>query len=223
MGLGTNAGVEKIFLSIGFGKIRQKTVGKEKVTADTQFAVKRITNTGAESWALEHDYLTGRIENIFYKEDANYGNSYEVIINDNGDVYQLSFKDDNRNLFEFFKKLPNINIDKPIKITAYDFTTPDKKRVAGISISQDGVKITDAYSDRDAKGNWTLKNGYPSADGVNWKDKDEIKVYTIAVKKFFKNEFDTKFSKMFSSANTDTSVTVTESHPSTEVDEDLPF
>jgi hypothetical protein len=197
MALGSNTGTAKTYLSVGFGKIRQKqTENKQKVDANTPNAVKRETQSGAESWALEHDFVSGKIEKIFFKEDKEYGNSFEVVISDAVDIYQLSFTEESRFWFDFAKKLPNIDLSKEVKITAYDFEDKEsKKRRAGISIEQSGVKINSFYDEKDGD-KYKLLHGFPNAPtDMNWKDKDEVKVYFISVKKFLRSEFTRLFAE----------------------------
>jgi hypothetical protein len=199
MSLGSNSGSPRIFLSVGFGKIRQKSLeNKEKVSASTPEAVKRLKQDGTETWAIEYDYVSGIIEDISYKEDDKYGNSFEVVISDVLDKYQISFGDDNRFWFDFMKKLPNIQIKEPVKITSYDFVDKSSgKRKAGISLEQNGKKIASFYDKKNEDGSWTLLHGYPNAKELDWKDKDELKVYLIQVKKFLKKEFNEKIAPFF--------------------------
>ena len=201
MGLGSNQTTPKIYLSVAYGKIRQKSVGNEKVNEKTPGAVKRLTQQGAESWSLEHDFVTGEIENIFYKEDEKYGNSFEVVITEVADKYQLSFTEDSRFWFDFAKKLPNINFNEPLKITAYDFTDRvTGKKHAGISVEQNGQKITSFYETKEGE-KWILKHGFPTSEGVDWKDKDETKVFLIRVKKFLRTEFVNRIMPLFAQTN----------------------
>jgi len=190
MGLGSNNQTQKTFLTVGFGKIRQKTLeNKQKVDANTPGAIKRLTQSGAESWALEHDFIEGVIESIFYKEDAEFGNAFEVTISDFGEKYQLSFSEESRFWIDFMKKLPNIDLSTKVKITAYDFTDKENKHKAGISILQNNIKITSFYEQKIDDGNWEFLHNYPTSKGVDFKDKDEIKMYFIKVKKFLRSEF----------------------------------
>jgi hypothetical protein len=190
MALGSHSGSPKIFLQVSFGKIRQKSLeNKQKVDASTPGAVRRETQSGSESWALEHDFLSGIIENIFYKEDAQYGNSFEVVISDVVDQYQLSFTEDSRYWFDFMKKLPNVDLKSVVKISAYDFVNKENKRVAGCGVEQNNQKVASYYEVKDKDGKWTLLHGFPVSDGVVFKDKDEIKMYFIKVKKFLRNQF----------------------------------
>lgn len=222
MALGTNSSSPRIFLTVGFGKIRQKSLeNKQKVDANTPNAVKRLKKDNTESWALEHDFVSGTIENIFYKEDQQYGNSFEVVICDMGALYQLSLQEESRFWIDFMKKLPNVDLSKDIKITAYDFTDREGKHRAGISLLQNEQKIQSYYETKSQSGTWTILHGFPASEGVNFKDKDELKVYFIQVKKFLRNEFNRLFSGKFQKheEKSDTNDEYTPSVP----DDDLPF
>ncbi len=199
MGLGNNNGNERrIFLSVGFGRIRQKSLlSGEKVDANTPNAVKRLTPSGTDTWALEYDYVEGVIGGIIEKADSEYGDSFEVLIRDDENNYQLSFKADSQFWFDFAKRLPNLDVEKPCKLSAYDFTSKDGKRAIGFSVVQGGKKIDSFYQEKvgDVISN---TNGYPSPEeGMNWKDKDERKMYSIKIKKFFKVEYENRFKQMF--------------------------
>jgi hypothetical protein len=201
MATGSNSGTARIFLTVGFGKIRQKSLeNKQRVDANTPNAVMRELANGGQSWALEHDYVSGVIENIFYKEDKQYGNSFEVVMRDGVELYQISFSEESRFCADFLKKLPNVNLSNELKITAYDFTNQEGKHVAGVSLEQDGTKITSFYDkkhEKDGKVTWELLHGFPKSEGVDFKDKDETKIYFIQVKKFLRSEFSRLFSDKF--------------------------
>jgi len=229
MGLGSHNQTQKTFLTVGFGKIRQKSLeNKQRVDANTPGAVKRLTQSGAESWALEHDYISGLIENIFYKEDAEFGNSFEVTISDKGEKYQLSFSEESRFWIDFMKKLPNIDLLQELKITAYDFTDKENKHKAGISVIQNDVKITSYYEHKKEDGKWDFLHGFPSSTGIDFKDKDELKMYFIKVKKFLRGEFNRLFASTFSTKKENKPLDEPEIHsdfdlPGVEPDSDLPF
>jgi len=224
--LGSHNGTSKIYLTVGFGKIRQKSLeNRQKVEKDTPGAVKRQTQAGADSWAIEHDFVSGTIENIFYKEDKQYGNSFEITLNDVADTYQLSLSETNRNCIDFLKKLPNLDMTNKVKLTAYDFVDKLGKRRAGLSIEQDGQKISSYYEQKQADGTWKLLHKFPSGEGVNFKDDDDAKIYFIKVKKFLKAQFDEFFANHFNSKNAEPNMShIEDAAPdiSNEPD-DLPF
>jgi len=215
MGTGTNSG-NKTFLSIGFGKIRQKYLdNKEKVSSVTDNAVKRIIND-KESWAIEKDFVEGIIENIYLKEDKEYGNSFEVSIADGITKYQLSVKENSRYWVDFAKKLPNINFSETVKLTTYDFEDSNNKRKVGISVMQGNKKILSYYTDKKDDKVFSI-NGFPSGKDVNFKDKDDLQIYLIDVKKFLRKEFKNKIEPLFSNE------TLPENKDNTEEKDDLPF
>jgi hypothetical protein len=198
MALGSNSTISKIFLTVGFGKIRQKSLeNKQKVDKDTPGSVKRQTQSGTDSWALEHDYIIGKIENIFYKEDVQYGNSFEIVISDVADTYQLSLSETSRYCVAFLKKLPNIDLTNNVKLIAYDFTDKEGKRKSGLSIEQEGQKIGSYYERKQEDGKWKLLYKFPDPKGIDFHDKDEAKIYFIRVKKFLKSQFDELFKDTF--------------------------
>lgn len=200
MARGSHTEAGKIYLSVAFGKIRQKqTDDGKKVDENTPGAVKRQTQSGADSYAIEHDFVSGKIEKIFYKESTEYQNTFEVVISDGVENLQISFVEDSRFCFDFMKKLPNIDLSKEVKITAYDFNDRQtNKRKSGISIEQGGQKITSYYEKKDENGKWTMLHGFPSPEGTDFKDKDETKIYFIKVKKFLKAQFEKLFAGKWS-------------------------
>ena len=198
MGLGTAKQENKIFLSVGFGKIRQKTLENgTKVNAETPNAKLRKTQSGLEVWALEYDNITGVIENIFYKEDANYGNSFEVSIRSGLDLYQLSFSDDSRFWFDLASRLPNVDFKQDVKIHTFDFVSKDGKRVVGLRVKQNEQDVSNFYTKKE-NDKWVSIQGYPNSADVDWTDKDDIKLYTIKLKKYFKFEFNNRIFPKFS-------------------------
>lgn len=199
MGLTQSNTVNKTFLSIGFGKIRQKSVNGAKCDEHTKGAVYRKSEKAANgSWAIEYDALVGKIVNIYYKESKEFGNSYDVTFDDMGDLYQISFKEDQMG-FSFLKKIPNINFDSFCELKTYgDFVSKEGKKVmAGLSVTQFGQKVQSAYEVNEGD-KWKYLLGYPEPDEkMDWKDKDDRDAYAIRIKKFFKNEFATKWQGMF--------------------------
>lgn len=196
MSLGTHENSPKTYLTVGFGKLRQKSLSnKEKVTSSTPGAVMRETASGNESWALEYDYITGVISYIQFKEDRDYGNSYEVVLKDGPETFQLSFKADSRYWVDFMKKLPNIDLSQELKITIYDFEDKTtQKRKAGTSVEQNSAKVLSFYDKKDGD-NWSYLYGYPDPSNVNWKNKKSTQIYLLELEEFLHEEF---MSRIFS-------------------------
>lgn len=192
MGTGNYQTTNKIFLSVAYGKLRQKQLENgQKVNENTTNAVKRESKSG-ESWALEYDFIEGVIQKMYFKEDKQYGNSFEIIISDVADMYQISFKEGDRTTVDFLCKLPNIKLNENVKIIVYDFTSKEGKSVKGTSILQNEVKLLSYYSVKSEAG-WNYLHGFPPSTGVNFKDSDELKIYQISVNRFLRNEFINRF------------------------------
>jgi len=69
MGLTQSTSQSKTFLSVGYGKIRQRSVNGAKVDEHTAGAVYRSKPDKPDkgTWAIEYDALVGNIVNIFYR------------------------------------------------------------------------------------------------------------------------------------------------------------
>ena len=227
MGLETRTNGTKTFLSVGYGTIRQKQVNGQPVDANTPNAVKRVSEKGEESWSIEHRSVTGYIEKIFLKENKgkdgkDFGDSFEVVISDALDTYQISFKEDSRFWTDLMKKLPNIDLSKEVKIAPYDFNTKEGKRQIGTSVEQNGVKIRSFFDLYKEDKTWELLHGFPSAEGINFKDKDDIKLYGIKVKKFLHQYFMENFDNIFKEKKK-TKVEESEEPAVVSPGDDLPF
>lgn len=227
MALTATSSEKKTFLSIGFGKLRQKSVNGSKVVETTPDAVWRKSEKSTNgSWAIEYDKLVGKIVGLYYKEDKEYGNRYEVTFSDGGELYQVSFKDDSLG-FIFMKKLPNINFDLPVELSCYpDFVASNGKKVmAGINLVQSGQKVISAYETKNAKGEWEYLLGFPKpAEDMDWKDKDDRDAYNIKIKKFFKSEYNNKWKPKFEEAKSTTAPTVVDEAPlPTDNEDEVPF
>ena len=75
------------FLHISYGKFREKA-GENESGAEV-----RINKDNKSIWEFVFDYVEGQVTGIFHKEDDKYGNSFEVVIDDNIDKFQVSFKE----------------------------------------------------------------------------------------------------------------------------------
>lgn len=219
MALGNNQQSQsRIFLTVGFGKLRQKTLATgQKVDENTPNAVKRVTQQGADTWALEFDFITGRIESIQYKDNSatKFENSFDVLLRDGIDHYQISFTEDSKFWFGFMELLPNVNFNDDLTITVFDYVNKEKVRKSGINIEQFNNKNTREVTFKDSTihpfiksfykdyqdNQWKFLNGYPApSNSMNWKDKDDVKSYFISVKKFLRAEFARLIAGKFSKA-----------------------
>lgn len=168
----------KKYLTVAYGKLRIKAEPNEAGAVKREFE-------GRSSWAFEYSAIEGVITSIYYKESKEFGNSYEVTINDGEELYNISLREDSRYCQDFLCKLPNLNFSQPLKITPYSMEVENNKIIHGISIRQDNVKIQNAFVeyDKDHDNKRIYKLGYPEPKSLNLSDK-EYKIYLIEIQLF---------------------------------------
>lgn len=189
-----------IFLSVSFGKFRQKkTDNGQDVTEQTPGAVVRTTKSGNPSWSIEYDAISGYLDNVFYKESQEFGNSYEVIIKDGIERFQISIKEKGNFMQKFLTVLPNIVISEPLRIKVWDYEGKDRKRKVGLIVEQDnnpnttefnGANIVNNYYGKWENKKFVTLHGFPSSENVEWHDEENRMFYNMKVRKFLRNEFD---------------------------------
>lgn len=132
----------------------------------TEDAVKRTykTSDGVERSKWEHQYteLTGTISKIaFYEGD--FGLQLQVTVTDESDKpITLSVNAASNFGEDIMKKLPNVDLTKPVKFVPYSFEDEKtKKPKRGVTIYQGDEKIQSFYWDSEKK---KPLNGYPVAN-----------------------------------------------------------
>lgn len=147
------------------------------------------TSDGVEGEKTEMVYseIVGKITSINFHE-GNFGNQLQVTISD-GDEEPIVISVPASSNFgeDMLKKLPNIDLEKIVKIQPYSFTDEKKKTKKGVTIWQhDGkktVKLTNYFYDAEKKKNL---HGYPDFPAVIQKLlKEEKKVPTAKWKLYF--------------------------------------
>jgi hypothetical protein len=170
----------KTYLHIGLGKLRQK------VTEGVKDAQSRVNKENKTVWELVYDWIEGTIVSIYHKESEDFGNSFEVTLFDGHDKFQVSFAEDSNFFSDFFSKLPNIDLSKPVKIAPYDFEDKQaQKRRKGVTVMQEGAKIENYFVSR-GEGGFEYCNGFPQPENPKKMDKEDWKIYFIKVKKFLR-------------------------------------
>jgi hypothetical protein len=198
----------RLYLSVAFGKLRQKTLSNgTKVTETTPGAVLRETESGQKSWAIEFDSVKGTIEGISLKSHEEYGESMELLIREPGDLCCLSFKLDGSSFQQIMNYLPNVDFHKVVEISTYSYVSKTGRQVHGLNLIQDkhantkevtfknGNKINVVipyYKDWENE-SWVYKNGYPSALGVDFTNKKQKTMYNLDLEEFLKNEISRLF------------------------------
>lgn len=165
-----------IYLSIVGGKLRQK------VDEGTEGAVLRKYETPAgvkgEKWELVYESWSGVVKGLRINEN-DYGKFLEVKFDD----ATLSIHTDSRYFGDFCKKIASADIAKEINVRPYDFEDDNKNKVTGLTITQDGKKLTDYFYNFKAK---KQLHDFPKSGHTKAKpyDKDDWKIYFLEVKKF---------------------------------------
>jgi hypothetical protein len=97
----------------------------------------------------------------------------------------LSMNTESRYFQDFAKRVRNIDFNKEVFLSPYDFEPEKDKRLTGVSIKQGGEKIENYYWDPTEK---AVCNGFPEPKDANNYSKDDWKVFFIDVRKFLVNE-----------------------------------
>lgn len=180
--MGLTERTNRIYLSIGFGKLRMKC------SPDNPKAIKRETDKGT-TYAIEYTSISGTLDAIIFRDDPNYGRSWLLQITDK-EQYQVQVSEESRYASDLLERIPNLVIGEIYKFTPYDFEDVlNKKRRVGLSIKTlSDEKVENYYKIyNEDKKEWIYKHGYPTYDG-DWKDKDEMKIYFMRVLKFLRTE-----------------------------------
>ncbi len=136
MGLQNRA--EGKFITILKGKFSQR------VPEGTPGAEVRTNKLGKQVSEVFHDDFVGKLVSIKVQDGA-YGKTWNFGFRDKGDVYTLQLSYSNSFATAFLKMLPNIDLNKEMKVSP-SVKTVDGKEKSSLFVSQDGVAIKHAYT-----------------------------------------------------------------------------
>jgi hypothetical protein len=177
MALSNDQKGSKTFLSVVGGKISQK------VSADTPGAVERVNKNGAKIHELKFSSVSGIVRDVKLKEDATYGNQYEISIQDADENYVLQVPQSGRLASSFLSRIPNMDRTGYIKIETWS-TEEDGKTKQFLTVRQNDKVVPPFYS----KDN---PNGLPQMTQVKvkgimqWDDSDQLEFYKGKVTEWF--------------------------------------
>lgn len=117
------------YVNIVGGKLATKTNEGE--------GTERTKKDGSKTWENYHKNIKGKITSIKMR-DTDFGQQLSVII-DNEITLNMAF--DSKYATSILTKLRNINFEKELTLSSYDFEDKDGKRHIGLSLIQDGHKI----------------------------------------------------------------------------------
>lgn len=139
------------------------------VSEDTEGAVKREYETSdgktGEKWEHVYTELSGMITKIDFRE-GDYGINLTVVVGDEDEEEKpvtLALSTESSFGEDLMKKLPNVDLKKPVKLEPFSFENDKNKKVRGVTVTQEGKKgekekILNFFWDADKK---VPANGYP--------------------------------------------------------------
>lgn len=164
------------------------------VPEGTEGAVRREYETSDGKTGVKHELvyteLSGMLTGVKFFE-GDFGKLLQLTIEDVGeDPVVLSIGTASNFGEDLMKKLPGVDIEKPIVISPYSFEDEKGKKRKGVTLSQDGNKLENFYYDKEAKKN---KVGYPEVKITKKMSKDDWKMYFLKVRMFLIDEVSKKF------------------------------
>lgn len=154
-----NTGAGVIYLGVYAGKITRK------VAAGTPDAVKRTNKLGNDVWELTYNNLTGKLVNIEWRDNADYGREIHFVLRDGDETYRLQVPFSGRVASGIVTRLPNVNLEKVIEINI-GLDTKKETPTTFSFIRQSGETVKSAYT----KDN---PNGCPPLTKIKRKGKEE--------------------------------------------------
>lgn len=160
---------KKLYYSVIDGSLRRKANPED----NQEYVKKRTRKDGVEVSEYVPSSISGYISNFEIKTEDFQGkkiSKLHVTLSDSGEEYLIQFSVDSRYFGSIVSKLPNIDFNKSVEVSVYDFTDKFNKKVAGVTVKQ-GSKIADYYTKENPLPG---VSSYP-ADG----DDDEKKLWGI--------------------------------------------
>lgn len=184
--MGLTEPTNNIYLKVSLGRIRRTT------TKDDPKAEVRTNANNEEVYERIFKDCSGVLRQVVFNHHDEYGNSWNLHLEDNGQIFVLQFTEKSRYGTDMLKKLPNMKLGVEYKITPFDYVKNNKPR-AGVFILavKDKMKIGDYYHQYTDLGNdqWEIKplNDFPEYKG-DPKDEDEWRIYYMRVTKFLREK-----------------------------------
>lgn len=160
------------FRPVSDGKIVRKITKEEY---EQRVAVNPQDNVRAREWATPknsgiayeetYDAMSGRIVNIAIRDHEQYGRSIAVTLRqDNGAEGIFTAGTDNQYGMSLMERLPNIDLEKEVRLSAYVKVTGEKKRYTTF-VTQGDDRVESFFKKwDDDKKEFVLSNGFPKVD-----------------------------------------------------------
>lgn len=187
--IGYSAEKAKFFSVLADGKFHHS------VPEGTPNAVKREyeTSDGKKGfkWDIIADSIEGTMSSISTR-DGDFGKQLHIAFapDEKGtEPVVISLNVASNFAEDFLKKLPNINVDKPVKLVPYSFEDEKGKNKRGITVYQEDKKLQSYYHEvkksKDGKEKIVAINDYPEIpkEAKEW-ESDDWKVFFVQARKF---------------------------------------
>lgn len=138
------------------------------------------TSTGDKGSKTELVFgdITGLITGISFFE-GQYGKLLHVSIKDSEDSYVLSVGTATPYGEDLMKKLPNIDQNKEVTLSPYSFEDDKGKKRRGVTVTQDGQKLTNFYYDAEKK---KTLHKFPELKIKKKMSKDDWKIHFMTIR-----------------------------------------
>jgi hypothetical protein len=159
----------------------------ESVPLGTEDSVQREyeTKDGKKGTKNELVYqkIRATITSISF-EERDFGE--QILIGVQGEEGEAIIATNSGNSFaiDIMKKLPNVDFSRPVEIAPYAFEDDNGKNKRGVSILQNGVKLQDYFTSKDADNNWVYKNGFPEVKDRDNMNSKKWQMYFMQVSEF---------------------------------------
>lgn len=178
MALSNSQSTSSIYLSVLGGKICQK------VKPETPNAIKRINKSGNEIYELHFSKLSGLLKDVKLKEDATFGNQYEIYLQDADENYVLQIPQSGRVASSFLSRLPNVDRGSYVEISTWA-VEEDGKLKQFMTLRQQDKVVQPYYSKDNPNGLPPLEQKKVKGQLV-WDDSEQIEFYKSMVEKMFR-------------------------------------
>lgn len=163
---------------------------RKKVPEDTEGAKIRSYQIGDMKGTvceIVHAKITGRLTDAYFSHyeisDGRKIDNFNIVINDQ---VVLSMKDDSQYTKSIIEKLLNVDLNKDITVAPYDFETKEGRKLTGVSLVQDNVKIGSSFFEynADKKTYKSLVKGFDRPKNIKWEDYKTDNAKKIAIEEF---------------------------------------
>ena len=176
MGLHTQEQKGRLLYVLADGLLR------ENVPEGTEGAKLRVVkddagNIKAEKWELAYPGITGFITGVS-TFDGDYGMNILISMKDEDEEeFTVSLKASSMYGEDFLHKLPAIDMSKEITLKCYNFEADNGRKMTGITMTQDGEKLRNAFNYKDGDEWVSPIEGYPAQPEKEPKNSEAWKIF----------------------------------------------